>query len=244
MITNHNRVLPQEQIHQHFVLEGSRLYRKLASGASARLRSMDGNQVVTLFKNERLLGTSIAWCLIYGNWPEFPIVQLSEDPHDFSQDNLFPARIKRVRYYETPVGSLYRHPLSTRLHPSSRMCRKDWESMARDYYLKDFTYVQMVEANSREMRARYLAEVAQYKPELVPEVRTERAVRPSRPKAIPGREWHWHDGAWMHIPVACHVADDYKRRIAATLAGAIAFRFDPARQLVDAILADGSVWVG
>jgi hypothetical protein len=243
---NLNNLLPPEQVHKYFVLEGSKLYRKLTTGSATLLKSRDGKQVVTLFKTEKLLGTSIAWCLIYGNWPEFPIVQLSEDPFDFSQDNLYPARIKRLRYCETVVGNLLKHPLSTRLHINSRLCRKDWEDMARDFYLKDYAYVLRLETVQRELRAQHLAELAQYKPELVPAARPEheRPVRPARPKAIPGREWHWYNDAWMHIPVACHVADDYRVRIKAVLAGAVAFLFNASTSRVDAILPDGSVWQG
>jgi hypothetical protein len=244
MHTNLNSVLPPEQIHKYFVLEGSKLYRKLASGTAALLTSKDGYKIVTLFDGVKIHGTSIAWCLIHGNWPLYPITQLGADPADFSPANLYPTRLKRLRYAEGRRGNLYTHPLSTRAHISSYACRKDWETLAKDFYLKDLGYVLKLESHQREMRAAHLAELATLKPELVPVPKAEHVKRSARPRAIPGREWHWHDEAWMDIPVACHVADDYRVRIKAVLAGAKAFIFNAEAQRVDAIMPDGSVWAG
>jgi hypothetical protein len=236
-VINHNSILAPEEVHKHFVLEGSRLYRKLASGAAVPIRSMDGNYAVTLFNNQRLRGVDIAWCLIHGNWPEFPIVQIGQDPLDFSVRNLFAARLRRYRYAEKQRGALFYHPLSKIGHATSKACRAHWEMLVVEYYSKDSPYVAKVEAYNREMREKYLRETA---PLRQPDLRPE--VKPSRPPAKPGREWHWYKNEWIDIPVAIHVADDHRLRIEATLAGCTEFRFDPDRQQVFAYRADGSRW--
>jgi hypothetical protein len=234
---NLNRILKQEDVPQHFVLEGSRLYRKYSTGAVTQLKSMDGNTVVTLFDGHRLRGVDIAWCLLHGNWPAFPIVQLHEDPHDFSEGNLYPARLKRLRYRETQKGLLFYHPLSLLGHISAKRCREHWEHLAHDYYMKDYTYVLRAEAYDREMR---LTTLQSLPPKPVPPEHAQYAKRPARPKAVPGMEWHWWQGAWISVPVAVHVSDDYRVRIKAAQAGATSFRFDPEAQRTRAYLPDGS----
>lgn len=244
-ISNLNGILPQEEVHKHFVLEGSRLYRKLASGAVQSLKSMDGKLVVTLFKSQRLRAVDIAWCLIYGNWPSFPIVQLRDDPFDFSQGNLFPARTRRLRCEQRQRGNLYVHPLSSLSHLTPERCRKHWEEMAADFYGKDLAYVLKLEQFERDLRHKALLETKAIQipvPVHREDPRWKAAYKPSRPPAIAGREWHWVKDQWIDIPVACHVADDYRVRIAATLAGATWFQFDPEIQQVRAYLPDGTLW--
>jgi hypothetical protein len=234
-----NSILPPESVHKHFVLEGPRLYRKLASGAAVLVKSMDANLVVTVFEGTRLRGVDIAWCLYTGNWPKFPIVQIGEDPMNFSQGNLYPARLKTLRYRLTQRGQLYYHPLSDMGHISPVRCREHWEMLAVEWYSRDLLYVEKVEAFEREQRAQYIREARP--PSRVEKVDT-RVRRNSRPKAIDGREWHWVKDKWIDIPVAVHVCDDYRVRIAATLAGCAEFRFDPVAQQVFAYLPDGQRW--
>jgi hypothetical protein len=237
--THLNAILPPEDVHVFFVLEGPHLYRKLASGAAMPVKSMDANHAVTLFNGQRLRGVDIAWCLYYGNWPEFPVVQLGTDPLDFSRGNLYPARVKRLRYREIKKGPLYFHPLSNMGHISPGACRAHWEMMAAEFYRRDMVYVERVEAFERDLRAKYLLETGAVRKPV--NVKTD-FKKPSRPKAIEGREWHWVKDKWIDIPVAIHVCDDYRVRLAATLAGCTEFRFDPAEQRVFAYLPDGSRW--
>jgi hypothetical protein len=236
-----NSVLPQEDIHKHFVLEGSRLYKKLASGAVTQLKSLDGKQVVTMFNKHRLRGVDIAWCLIHGNWPKFSIAQLRDDPLDFSESNLWPARMRVLRYIQTKRGNLYYHPLSTLPHPTPERCRRNWEELAREAYAKDLMYVLKLEESERILRQQYLRETAAVRIE-VPDHSHKRTLKPARPKEIPGREWHWWDGRWIDVPVACHVADDYRVRIQAVLGGATWFQYSTDLGRVLAYLPDGSLW--
>lgn len=238
-VTNFDKVLPQEEVHQFFALEGSRLYKKLASGAVTQLKSLDGARVVTIFKGARLVGADIAWCLLYGNWPEFPIAQISSDPLDFSETNLFPARVKRLNYVERLVGKTYFHPLSTHGHLTQERCRKHWEMLAREYYVPDMAYVLRLEAANREMRAKHLAEMKRLSPSSPLLPRGERALRTKRPSPVPGMEWHWHGDAWVSVPIACHVADDYRKRVQAWQAGARTFAFSPITRRVHAYYPDG-----
>jgi hypothetical protein len=239
-VTNYLPILPPEEVHKHFALEGSRLYRKLATGQGTQLKSRDGNYVVTLFKGHRMLGVDIAWCLIHGNWPMFPIAQISADPLDFSEGNLFPARHRRLRYVQRFKAGMYFHPLSQFAYSKPEMCRADWEERAKDIYRKDLAYVLRLEATQREQREIYLRETrAIRRPEVV---RPAKEPRPSRPYAVHGMEWHWYGGEWISVPVACHVADDYRRRIQAWQAGARVFAFDPESRQVHAYLPDGTRW--
>lgn len=235
-VINLNSVLAPEDVPKYFVLEGSRLYRKLASGGGVLLKSRDGNQIVTLFNGVRLLGVDIAWCLTYGNWPEFPVVQLREDPLDFSMGNLYPARIKRLRYVQKPVAHLFRHPLSSITHSTPERCRKHWEELARDFYMKDMPYVLRLEESNRALRDTFLRETGAVR---LPETVAERPRRGSRPCALPGTEWHWYKDKWVNAPVACHVADDYRVRLQKLEQGATRFAFDPSTRRVKAYYPDG-----
>lgn len=237
-VINLNAVLPQEDVPKYFALEGSRLYKRLASGAVSLVKSRDGGQIVTLFKGQRLVGADIAWCLIYGNWPEYPIAQLRWNPLDFSEDNLYPARLRRLRYIERQSGNLYFHPLSQFGHSSPERCRANWEELAREFYVRDMAGILRMEAANRELRAKYLRETAAARA-TVPQ--NTRPVRGSRPVALPGMEWHWWMDRWISVPVACHVADDYRVRIEKQELGAVRFVFNPETRRVDAFDAAGAV---
>lgn len=234
-----DQILPPEEVSKYFVLEGHRLYRRLESGACTLVKSMDGHQAVTIFKRHRLRGVDIAWCLYYGNWPHFPIVQIGEDPLDFSKGNLFAARLKTLRYRQTPRAKLFYHPLSDVGHATPERCRQHWEMLAMEWYSRDMLYVERVETFAREQRAKYLRET---QPLLRSDRTHARVHKMSRPKAIPGREWHWVKDKWIDLPEPIHVADDYRMRLAATLAGCTEFRFDPTEQRVFAYLPSGERW--
>lgn len=231
-IMTNNQILSQEDVKEHFVLEGSRLYRKFSDGAARQLASRDASKVVCMFRGARLLGVDIAWCLLYGNWPVFPIVQIKSDPYDFSAENLFPARLRQLRYCQTPAAHLWRHNLTSLTFKTPGLCRADWEERARDFYVKDLHYVQSIEANERKLRAEYIADLVEANKNIPkPRMRREKAAptaKPKKPTAVAGREWHYNAGEWISVPVACHVADDYMVRIRRQRAGAVRHEFQPA----------------
>lgn len=227
MKTQNTKKLAPENVARHFVLDGT-LYRKLVDGTVKELTTLSGGQLVTVFEGERLLAIDIAWALHYGNWPMFPVVQLHDDLFDFRIENLFPARLKRLRFRMTGAVGAYRHPLGGLAFATPERCRMDWEWRAREYYLKDMAFVLGLETEQREMRR--LAQLPFRMPSLAP---VEKAPKPPkeprslRPGGVPGMEWHYHDKAWVAIPEACHVADDYRVRIRKQLAGAVRFVFQP-----------------
>lgn len=241
-----NAVLTPEDVPLHFQLIGSRLYRKHVDGTLRQLKSMDGLKVVTLFRTARILAVDIAWCLHRGNWPMFPIVQIGDDPLDFSENNLYAARTRQLRYRIMPNERGFSHNLASGYFRTVQECRASWESCARSFYAGDQAMIYSLEADQRRLRAQYLADMAALKksnihnPDPMPAVRKrpERPfkgpahAKPPKPRAIPGREWHWYMGEWVDVPEAVHVADDYRVRIQKWKLGARRFEFCPARQMV------------
>jgi hypothetical protein len=145
-----------------------------------------------------------------------------------------PARLNRLRYRETEKDGLYYHPLSATGFRSPETCRLNWAVFAREHYMKDLDYVLHLEAQERELRRGVPV------PEL-PKIRTrgpnrprtpDGVVRSTRPAPVEGMEWHWYEGKWISVPVACHIADDYLERIRKWLAGAVRFAFNPDYQEV------------
>lgn len=237
-ISDNNRFLAQEEVDKHFVLEGSKLYRKLADGSVKQLKSLDGTKVVTLFNSHRLIGADIAWCLLYGNWPQFPLVLLGADPLDFTPTNIYPARTRRLRYMHSQKGALHYHSLSRLPFVSEERCRADWEDTAREFYKKDLPYVLRLEEAERGLRASYVDDLREVQ-KVVP--LPVAAVRGKRPRQLAGYEWHWNAGEWIAVPEACHVSDDYMVRIRRQRAGAVRHEFQPLHQEVWGFNAAGEV---
>jgi hypothetical protein len=238
--------LAPEHVSQYFTASRG-LYRILADGSMKEVTYLEGGRLLAVVGGEKLFAPDIAWCLHYGNWPKYPLVQLDGDPFNCSLDNLMPARVKRLRYRQKEVDGRFYHSLAPKLpFRTAAECRRNWTAHARDHYAKDLDYVLEVEARERELRAAAALPAAPLP--LVRARRAERAeravpvgARPPRPMAVDGMEWHWWEGAWISVPVACHVADDYRVRIEKWLKGAVRFVFQPEYQEVWALRADCSV---
>lgn len=241
--------MPPEHVSQYFT--GSRMiYRILANGHLKEIRYIEGKRLVAVVNGEKLYAPDIAWCLHYGNWPKFPLVQLDGDIFNCSIDNLMPVRVKRLRFRGRQVGDRFYHNFEPKVAFRSLLdCRRNWTLHAREHYMKDLAYVLEVEASERELRRNSapalpplpLHAAARVERQKRREARIPVGARPPRPAAVPDMEWHWYANAWLSVPVACHVADDYRERVRRWLAGAVRFVYQPVYGQVWGFKADGSV---
>lgn len=216
------------------------IYRRRADGSCKRLSAVNSGRLVAVFDHERIDGADIAWCLRYGNWPKFPLVILDGDPFNLQIENLFPARLKKLRYVQYEDGGKFTHPLSKVVFRNARDCRIDWIEKARDHYTKDLGYVLQLEADERELRkkanaptpgrldweARQRASAAARTARLRKGAETA-VPRTKRPPVVPGMVWHYYKKSWISVPPAVHVSDDVRNRCAAWLKGAVRAEYQP-----------------
>jgi hypothetical protein len=233
--------LPAEHV-PHYFTGSKSIYRILADKSYQELSYVTAGRLWATINGERLAAPDIAWCLHYGNWPKFPLVQLDGNPFNCSIDNLMPARHKRLRYRETARGGKFYHPLEKMGFSTPEQCLLNWQAHARDYYMQDLHHVLAIEAEERELRRG-----VEVPPPVLTKVRRPRSASrkasglPPRPALVEGMEWHWYEGAWVSVPVACHVADDYLQRLRKWKAGAVRFVFQPTYREVWGFRADGTV---
>ncbi len=120
---------PPEVINQHFAVKGG-LFRLRADNSYRVIESLSGGRLSTLFDGERLDGADISWCLHYGNWPKYHLAQVDGNPHNVEISNLFPVRIKPIRFRAALSPKGYCHPLAPELpHRTVADCRKHWAHM-------------------------------------------------------------------------------------------------------------------
>lgn len=225
--------IPASQVPNYFAVSGPTIYKILADGSLSELRTLDGGKLSVRVKGQRVLAIDIAWALQYGNWPKFPLVQVSADPFDCRVlENVFPARLRRLRYRQLFKDGKFYHPLSKLGLTTPEQCRTSWTAHARSIYMDDVDHVLAIEAEERKLRA--AAGLVDEVPVSAKRQRmTERrqqvhtGPKPARPRAPEGQEYHWFRGEWRLVPVAVHVADDYVIRIRAFEQGATQARFNP-----------------
>jgi hypothetical protein len=225
--------IPASQVPNYFTHSGTLVYKILADGTLGELSTLDGGVLSVRIKGQRVLAMDIAWALHFGNWPKFPLVQLSTDPFDCRVlENIFPARLKRLRYRQTIKDGKFCHPLARLGFTSAQHCRADWTAAARAIYMGDVDNVLTIEAKERELRAAagLVDEVPMSRKRQRLTQRMQRVnlgPKPSKPRAPEGQEYHWFKGEWRLVPVACHVADDYVCRLRAWEQGAVRAAFNP-----------------
>jgi len=234
--------MPAEQVPNFFFNGRGGLHRKLADGTFKPIRSMNGGRLVTMHKGERLYGIDIAWCLRYGNWPMFPLTCVSGDPYDLTEDNVFPVRLRFLRYRETERAGDFFHPLSEAPYRDPIACKASWVMCATDEYRKDLAYVEHLEQKARELRRASLPKPETKRLPVSAKPDAASNLLPKRPARVPGRVWHYYRKAWLSVPEPVHVSDDYRVRCLATLCGAEKFAYDPDYQQTLAYMPDGSMW--
>lgn len=143
--------LPTDEIGFHFDVAGG-LHRIFGSRRKPVL-TRNGNALVTIFRGVLLTGPQIAWALRFGNWPKFPLVNLSGDPFDLRIGiNIFPARFRALRPRVTQRGALFYHPLSTVGWSTQLAAKEDWQTCAASRYSQDMDAVLAIEKTERERR--------------------------------------------------------------------------------------------
>lgn len=231
----------------NFVLQEGKLYRLQATGDLRRVLALDNKNLpadslpsviscntgslVATVAGRRLRAVDIAWTLHYGSWPLYPLVVADGDPHNMVQSNLLAVRGQKYRPRITVSGKFFVHNLAAERFSSPELARDDWRRCAAALYRADQSHVLFAEQVNRE-RAIVTAE------RVAKPVRARVKVdpnKPRRPAPIKGKEWHYWKGAWVSVPVACHVSDDYMVRIEAVLAGAKSFVYDEEQQRTLAI---------
>lgn len=195
-------------IMKHFAVADGRLLRKLASGHAKAVTLVDRGRLAVKVDGVRLFGPELAYACTYGVVPMFPIVQLDGDPFNCREDNLYPARLARLRYRCVVVPGGFRHPRSPATFRTEGEAWRDWYASARAYYNADKPYVRLLED---QMRVPVQVVTFAEGPRRVPAPRKKARERPA---AVLGRVWHWWRGAWLSLPVPCHASDDWMVRAA------------------------------
>ncbi len=206
-------------IHDHFVYTDY-LYRKLADGTCKAVNHVRGSQVVVIFGSLTLRATDIIWCLHYGNWPKYPLVQLDGDMWNLRMANIMPARLRRLRFRCVKTREGFSHPLAKVHFATAERCREDWADKARDFYVRDFPLVLEIEAKERDLRAMAGEDTFKRLPKFQRrKVLSNRPNPTQRPANIAGKVWHWLDGEWASVAPPCHPSDDFMVRIAQSKLG-------------------------
>lgn len=196
------------RVMEHFAVVEGVLYRKLATGHLKPITLVDRGRLAVKLEGERLFGPEIAYACTYGVVPMFPIVQLDGNPLNCREDNLYPARLARLRYRVVAKPGGFKHPRSPALFRTEYEAWQDWYTSARAYYNADKAYVRQLED---QMRVPVPALVVNTTPRKVPAPRKEAR---SRPPAVLGRVWHWWRGEWLSLPLPVHASDDWMVRAA------------------------------
>lgn len=225
-------------VRAHFALRNDTLYRIRSDGTFSPLSTVLGGRLVTKVNGVTYDGPSLAWTLVYGSTPMFPVALLSRKPEDMHEENLVPIRSKRLRFRfkETSAGFCHR------LNPGAyfktvEACQDDWLAAARRHYAVDVLWAVQQE-RFRDQAITHQPYVRPIKPvRKGPERSEPREARPPAPPAPTGTLRYWHKGQWVVVPHACHPADDWRKRCEGVLAGATSFRFNPETQMVEPVLA-------
>ena len=224
--------------HKTFLLADGLLFRRQICGGLRPVRTLEHEnvpegklkglitcntgRVLVVVGGRKMYGPQIAWALLYGSWPMYPIIVADGDPHNLREENLLAIRTRRLRPRIVAAGTRIVHNLSQVGFATPEEARDDWRRCAAEHYAKDMPHVLTIEAEARR-RAPPLGNIE------VPAARVVKvqANKPTtRPKKVEGRKWHWYEGEWLSVPEPCHVSDDYMLRCAAVKKGAKAFVYD------------------
>lgn len=228
-----------EAISAHYLLVGPTLYKRLASGSRRPVRSVVHGRLVTTLQGELLYGSEIAWALINGMKPMFPVINVDEDPFNMSDDNLACCRIKRLRFRLRSAPDGYSHALN----PSARfdsegLCFADWVGFAKRWYAADLANVLRLTMYTHEVTPA----VEYVRPKKAATYAgAKKGVRPPAPQYVAGMKHYWFKGQWVQVPEACHCSDDWQVRCDKWLRGARTFAFNPETQVVDGFDAAGAL---
>lgn len=219
---------PVRILHAFTVSDGA-LYRRNADGTVRRILLEQGGRLIAMLDGKRLNGPEVAWICHHGFPSPYPVVTLDTDPHNMYEENLMPARVKRLVFRPTVTAHGVKHPLSKQFFPVFSVCKEDWVARARQFYEPDR---QMLLAAKAELGKQILQQaMASQKPAKPFRLRKPHVPRPQRPDCPEGFEVHWYKGQWVTIPVPVHVSDDWMVRAEACLANPGArFRFDATLQ--------------
>jgi hypothetical protein len=220
-------------IKEYFVIKHDVLYYLRADGTARPLTDVLNGTLICKIGGKIFKGPEVAWALLHGTAPMFPVILLSPDPTDMSVENLAPVRGTRLRFRPIEVARGWRHCLNSSLYFATReSCHADWLVFARRHYAVDISWVLQQE----RARDRLMEHPGFTRPHKFPTHTGRKAeAKPSCPQFIPGRMWYWYDDQWVSVPPACHPADDYKERCRHVLAGATSFQFNAVTEMVEPI---------
>lgn len=211
-----------------YALRDGRLFKIGQNGALTPVLTLQNDTPVSIYGGVTLSGRDIAWSLLYGVSPAYPVAQLGSDPYDLSAENLAPVRRKRLRFRWSDGGG-FRHCLDKSVAFSTlEECHKDWVRHARAYYLPDLEFV-LSQTRAADAGVAHKVEPRPRKKytRTKPLVKTETPVPPA---AVAGRQWCYLDREWVSVPEPCHPSDDQIMRATAVKAGAVGMRFDADQQ--------------
>jgi hypothetical protein len=211
-----------------YALRHDRLYKIGQNGSLTPVLTLQNGTPVSVYGGVTLNGRDIAWSLLYGVTPTYPVTQLGRDPYDMSPANLMPVRRKRLRFRWSDGGG-FRHCLDKSVAFSTlEACHDDWLRHARAYYQPDLEFV-LAQARAAQGPVAPVPEPKVRKAYTRKKPLVKRVV-PEPPAAVPGRQWCYVGDQWVSVPEPCHPSDDQIMRALAVQAGAVGMRFDKEQQ--------------
>lgn len=197
----------QTWVRENFFVVDRTLHRVLDVGVKPVGYVRDNTSYV-MFKGREYRAADVAWCAHTGAWPLHMIVTENGRPTDLHISNLLPITGTNHRCVLRQHGSDWSHNLSRFLHPSEADARLDWRKERSRIY-RPRTEA-LMEADIRDAVSYQVNVQAYEKPKLdVRQLKLAPKRRPTKPKAVEGKKWHYYEGQWELTGQPCHVMDDY-----------------------------------
>lgn len=222
---------PDPALLAKFRLEKGSVYRVKGKSRKALCQNVHGLIYATV-DGVRIAAHDIAWALVFGNWPMWPLAHVDGQDWNLAIANLTPMRGRVLRCRVTERDGKFYHSLSgVDSYRSKKLAKEGWHLRAITAYLADREFCLDQEALARSGALQEMPR------ERVPKVReavdlsalnlppidpylVEGKVT-SRPKVALNARAHWRPelNSWLVVNAPAGVWDDYRIRCAAALRG-------------------------
>src|ERR1700741_3366631 len=131
-------MLNLDLLQAHFTLRHALLYRIRSDGTIKPVTYVSGGHLIARIGDTVYRAADVAWALIYGSVPIFPIILLSDDPTDLREENLVPVIRKRLRFRSVQTDIGWRHRFTPHLYSKEKKeCLAAWCRHPRSSYAPD-----------------------------------------------------------------------------------------------------------
>jgi len=210
----------------------ARLYRK--TGYKHIGYERDGTTYL-VFKGKEYRAASVAWFLQTGAWPLHLVVPTNGKPFDLDLRNLLPITGTNFRYVPRlePSGD-WSHNLGRSLYATEAECRHGWLLARQAFYSPAAESIKSLDQRATLQYQMDIGVVVE-RHKVVPAARMSAERRPTKPKVVDGKKWHWYEKRWELTDMPCHPMDDYIVRCHASRYLGAKMRFSPEHGRVIAV---------